>query len=51
MTDLLNLFSKIVEYYGQTAAIVIVVIVVIIYGGFLLLKNYSSIVIKFLENR
>ena len=51
MTDLLNLFSKIVEYYGQTAAIVIVVIVVIIDGGFLLLKNYSSIVLKFLETR
>lgn len=51
MTDLLNLFTKIVEYYGQTAAIVIVVIVVVIYGGFILLKNYSSIVIKFLEDR
>jgi len=51
MTELLDLFTKIVEYYGQTVATIIVVIVVIMSGVFFLLKNYSSIVIKFLENR
>jgi hypothetical protein len=51
MTELLDLFSKVVEYYGQAVAIMIIVIGVIIYGIFLLLKNYSSLVIKFLENR
>lgn len=51
MTEILNLFIKIVEYYGPTVAIILVAIVIVISGIFLILKNYSSIIIKFLENR
>lgn len=51
MTELLDLFNKMVEYYGQEAAIYIMIALVIIYGVYLLLKNYSSVIKTYLEER
>jgi len=51
MTELLDVFNKMVEYYGQEAAIYIMVALVIIYGVYLLLKNYSSVIKNYLEER
>lgn len=48
MTELLEIFNKLVEYYGKEAALFIVLVLIIVYGVYLILKNYSSIVKKFL---
>lgn len=51
MTDILNLFTKLVEYYGNTAAIGILIVIIIVYGVYLILKNFSSIIKTYLENK
>jgi hypothetical protein len=43
MTELLELFNKIAEYYGQTAAIIIIATLVIVYAAFLMMKNFSAV--------
>lgn len=51
MTEIFNLFTKIVEHYGQTAAFGTLIVTVIVYGVYLLLKNYSSLIKTYLENK
>ena len=49
MPDLLEVFNKLVEYYGKDAAGFIVILFIIMYGVYLLLKNYSSVIKKYIE--
>ena len=51
MTELLQTFQKIVEYYGQTNASIILVAVVVIYSVYTINKNYSSLIKKYLEKK
>lgn len=51
MTEIFALFNKIVEQYGQTAALSTLIVTVIVYGVYLLLKNYSSLIKTYLENK
>jgi len=51
MTWLIELFEKIIEYYGQTAAGIVMVVVIIIYGVYLVMKNYSSLIKTYLEQK
>lgn len=51
MSQIVNLFTKFVEYYGETAALILIIIVIIVYGAYILLKNYSSIITSYLEKR
>lgn len=49
MTELINLFNKLVDHYGYEAALSIAILIGILYGGYLLLKTYSSTIKKYLE--
>jgi len=51
MNEITNLFSKIVEYYGITTSLIIVVLGVMVFILYVILKNYSSIIKKYLEKR
>lgn len=51
MDQLIKLFEKFAEYYGHTTSTIIMVIIVVLYGGYMLLKNYSSLIKTFFENR
>ena len=51
MTEIIDLFKIIVEHYGQTAALSTLIVTVIVYGVYLLLKNYSSLIKTYLENK
>lgn len=51
MDQLIKLFEKFAEYYGHTTSTIIMVIIVVLYGGYMLLKNYSSLIKTFFENK
>lgn len=51
MTEIFEIFNKIVAHYGQTAALSTLIVTVIVYGVYLLLKNYSSLIKTYLENK
>lgn len=51
MSELIKLFEKLIEYYGHTASTVIMIVMVVLYGAYILLKNYSSIIKRFFENK
>lgn len=51
MTELLETFNKMVEYYGQTNSSILLAVLVILYSVFTINKNYSSLIKKYLENR
>ncbi len=49
MTDLLEIFNKLVEYYGKEAAAAMIIVGMIVYGVYLISKNYSSLIKKYFE--
>lgn len=51
MTELLQTFYKIVEYYGQTNSSILLAVLVILYSVFTINKNYSSLIKKYLESK
>lgn len=51
MDQFIKLFEKFAEYYGHTTSTIIMVVIVVLYGGYMLLKNYSSLIKTFFENK
>lgn len=49
MAELLEVFNKLVEYYGKDMALYIVIALIIFYGLHLLLKTYSGVLKKLIE--
>jgi len=51
MGELIKLFEKIAEYYGHTVSSIIMLVIIISYSVYIILKNYSSTIKKYFENK